>query len=418
MHSLLRNIVLIIRREYLQRVRTKAFIFSTLLIPAMMLGFSVLPSVFMNMSLKGEHRVAVASDDPQLTQMFQQQLTRESKGTGTTYKITIDPEADGKARDRLNAETTNKKIDGYLWLTKEAIASGAIEYHTRAMGDFIETAQIQAAANRALTQQRLMARGVQESEIDSLLKKIEVNAVSVQKGKSSGDALFFTVFILVMILYMTVALHGLAVMRSIVEEKASRVMEVMLSIVTPKELMAGKIIGVGAVGLTQIAVWGMIAAIFSGPVLAAASRSIGKVHFSPVLLIAFPVAFILGFLLYSALSAALGAMVNSDEEAQQLQMFVMLPLIAALMLMFYVVRAPSSGIAVALSLIPFFSPLLMYTRIVAEQPPLWQLLLCVGLMLATIYAVLSLCARVYRVGILMYGKRPTLPEIMKWIKYA
>ncbi|HEV2112989.1 MAG TPA: ABC transporter permease, partial [Terriglobales bacterium] len=144
----------------------------------------------------------------------------------------------------------------------------------------------------------------------------------------------------------------------------------------------------------------------------------GSLHLTPAMGGFFILFYLLGFLLYSSLSAALGAMVNSEEEAQQLQFFVVMPIIIALMVMGVVFREPSSTVSVVLSMIPFFAPVLMYLRVVVEQLPAWQLLLCTAILMATIYLVLSLCARIYRVGILMYGKRPTLPEIMKWIRYA
>jgi ABC-2 type transport system permease protein len=136
------------------------------------------------------------------------------------------------------------------------------------------------------------------------------------------------------------------------------------------------------------------------------------------MIIFFPIFYVLGYLLYSALSAALGAAVNSQEEAQQWQFFIVLPLMASMVLMMPVFSSPSSTLSVVLSLIPFCAPVLMYMRIVAQQPPAWQIALSIGLLMATIYGAMVLSARIYRVGILMYGKRPTLPEIAKWMKYA
>jgi ABC-2 type transport system permease protein len=208
-----------------------------------------------------------------------------------------------------------------------------------------------------------------------------------------------------------------AVMRSVIEEKTSRVMEVMLATVTPKELMAGKIVGVGGVGLTQILIWSALglALAFSS---AAASGLLQGVNFSGAMIAYFIIFYLLGYLLYSSFAAAIGAAVNSEEEAQQMQFFVMLPLILSMVLFGLVISAPSSGIAIALSLFPFFAPILMYLRVVLEQPPLWQMALCIALLALTTYGVLLVCARIYRVGILMYGKRPTLPEILKWVRYA
>jgi ABC-2 type transport system permease protein len=133
---------------------------------------------------------------------------------------------------------------------------------------------------------------------------------------------------------------------------------------------------------------------------------------------AFAIFFLLGYLLYSSMYAAIGSMVNTDQEAQQMQWPAMMPILIAIFLMNAVIQHPNAPLSFWLSIIPFFAPILMLVRILIEQPPMWQIVLCIGLMLATIYGLLSLSARIYRVGILMYGKRPTLPELRRWLKYA
>jgi ABC-2 type transport system permease protein len=219
------------------------------------------------------------------------------------------------------------------------------------------------------------------------------------------------------VLYMTVLLYGINVMRAILEEKTSRIMEVMLSTASAKELMAGKILGVGAVGLTQVAIWAISAGLYATPGLVA-SAGILKGVITVKLLIFFAVFFLLGYVLYSTLCAAVGSMVNSEQEAQQLQFLVMMPMVLSVFVIANIFQHPSSGLAFWGSMFPLTAPLVMFTRIALQQPPLWQIALSIGLMVATIYGMIWLCGRIYRVGILMYGKKPNLPEIMKWIKYA
>jgi ABC-2 type transport system permease protein len=219
-------------------------------------------------------------------------------------------------------------------------------------------------------------------------------------------------------LYFMLIFHGMAVMRSVLEEKTSRVMEVMLASVSPKELMAGKILGVGAVGLTQVGIWVVLAMVANTPMIAASSDMREFIASSTGILIWLPIYFVLGFMLYSGLYAALGAAVNSDQEAQQLQFFVTMPLIIPIIIMTMIIRQPDSTAAFWLSMVPFFSPILMTVRLAMHTPPIWQIALSIGILLATMYLILVICSRIYRVGILMYGKRPTLPEIVKWVKYA
>jgi ABC-2 type transport system permease protein len=206
-------------------------------------------------------------------------------------------------------------------------------------------------------------------------------------------------------------------MRAVLEEKNSRVMEVMLSSATSTELMAGKLIGVGAVGLTQIGIWIVMAGVYALPALAAGA-STGEIRIAPLTLAAFALFFLFGYFLYSSIYAAVGAVITSEQEGQQLQFIILLPLIVAVFMMGPVMRAPDSPVAVWTSMVPFFSPVLMYVRIAVQPPPVWQIALSLVLLVVTIAGILILCARIYRIGILMYGKRPTLPEIVKWLKYA
>jgi len=416
MADMLRNIGLIVRREYLQRLRTRAFWVMTFLIPAMMAGFTLLPSKLMTMKIGGVKRIVVASDDPQMAADFKEQFTR--KDAAEEYSAEITPSVTDAELQRLKAEVAIKKLDGVVWLTREAVAGGKVNFYARSTADFEMQERLSRALFRAVVRQRVLQTGASHVDVDSLLKQVQLDAVSVEVGKSSGTALLLTTLLLVMVLYMTVIVHGVAVMRSVLEEKTSRVMEVMLATVRPKELMAGKMIGVGAVGLTQIAIWAAVAGLLGGSAMAMA-RSVGEsVHLSLGIGIYFIVFYVLGFMIYSSMSAALGAMVSSEEEAQQLSFIVLMPIILAVMFMMFVLRAPSSPAAIALSLVPFFAPILMFLRIMVEQPPVWQIALCIILMIGTIYVVVNISARIYRVGILMYGKRPTLAEIIKWVKYA
>jgi ABC-2 type transport system permease protein len=238
------------------------------------------------------------------------------------------------------------------------------------------------------------------------------------KNAPNPQVMFIATLGMVMVMYVTVLLYGVNVMRSILEEKTSRIMEVMLSTASAKDLMAGKILGVGAVGLTQVGIWVLTAGIFSSSALVASAGLIKGV-LSLKLLLYFGVFFLLGYVLYSTLCAAVGSMVNSEQEAQQMQFLVMMPMILSVIFIVNIFQHPSSPVAIFGSLFPFTAPLVMFSRIAIQpETPSWQIAASIALMIATIYGMVWLCGRIYRVGILMYGKKPNLPEIMKWIKYA
>jgi ABC-2 type transport system permease protein len=313
-----------------------------------------------------------------------------------------------------------KQLDAFLWATPEAIAAKKLDFVTRDLSSFVDNAVLGQIVSDALRRQALKNKGLKEEDIDAALEPVTVQAMSpLGKDAPNPQTMFLSTLGIVMVMYMTVLLYGINVMRSILEEKTSRIMEVMLSTASARDMMAGKILGVGAVGLTQVAIWAAVAGVMSaGTLIAAASQLKGII--SPSLLIYFCVYFLLGYVLYSTLCAAVGSMVNSEQEAQQMQFLVMMPMILAVFFIANIFQHPNSPIAVFGSLFPFTAPLVMFSRISMQpgQTPWWQIALSISLMVATIYGMVLLCGRIYRVGILMYGKKPNLPEIMKWIKYA
>ncbi len=415
----MRNIWLIIHREYLERVRTKSFLLSTILFPAMMVGFTYLPAKMANMKASGSRHVAVVSDDADFAATVKKQLEGDKK---SKFVVDIDTEPTDATRARLKGAVASTKLDGYIWLTKDAVDSRKIGYCARETGDFVELASLQSALRAALLRKELVSKGVTPDEIDKLTNQLTLETVSLKGGeetKESGEGQILSVIGLVLMLYMTLLIYGMSVMRSVLEEKTSRVMEVVLSSAKASELMAGKILGVGAVGLTQIAIWLTIAIGVSTPaILALGGVKDSAFHMDLKLVPAFIVFFIGGYMLYSALFAALGSMVNSEQEAQQWQTFVVMPIVIPMMMMWLIIRQPNSPMAIWMSMVPFFSPILMYMRIVVATPHWYEIAASITILAATIWGVIWLCARIYRVGILMYGKKPTLPEIMKWVKYA
>jgi ABC-2 type transport system permease protein len=413
----MRNTWLVIRREYLERVRSKSFIISTILLPAFVFGVTVLPTKLAGMKSNEVTHLVVAASSEAVAAAVEAQLQKPDMER--KYRVDDQVTDDPQAKSALDAEIRDKKIDGYLWMTNQAIAGDKVQYVARSTSDLIGNQNIRDAANDGVTRARLIGRGLPGVDLDALLKPVKVETVSLGgQKKGSETATFFASFLVAMMIYITLIMYGMSVMRSVLEEKSSRVMEVLLSSIKSKELMAGKLLGVGAVGLTQVAVWAVFM-IYLGTMGAASSPEIREMFSNnPLLIVFLPVFFVLGFMLYSGMYAALGAAVNSEQEAQQWQWFVTMPLIIPIILVSKVIISPDSTMAVWLSMVPFFSPILMYVRVIAHTPPWWQIGLSIGLLLLTTYFIVIVSSRIYRVGILMYGKRPTLPEIVKWLRYA
>jgi ABC-2 type transport system permease protein len=428
------NILIIAKREYLERVRSRSFVIMTFFIPLLMFGVTVVPSMLMLRGSDQKKQMTVVAADRETAEMLrsgiEQQQDKEKTEDQANTKVqkrglppthfTVDVSTDisDAARAALTDKVNKKQLDAFLWATPDAIAAHKLDFVTRDTSSFIENGVLGQAVADALRRDALKHKGLKEGDIESALAPVEVATVSpLGKGAPDPQKMFVATLVMVMVMYMTVLLYGINVMRSILEEKTSRIMEVMLSTATSKEMMAGKILGVGAVGLTQVGIWALTA-IAVGAYAAVGAMGAIKGVLNPMLLAYFAVFFLLGYVLYSTLCAAVGSMVNSEQEAQQMQFLVMMPMILAVIFIVNIFQNPNSNIAIFGSLFPFTAPLVMFARIANQTPPWWQIALSIGLMLATIYVMVWLCGRIYRVGILMYGKKPNLPEILKWIKYA
>jgi ABC-2 type transport system permease protein len=425
------NAWLIIQREYIERIRSKAFIIMTLLMPVFMAGTILVPAMLSDMKSGVTRRIVLVANNTEIAEAIKQQLMAtpppsdkpsagKAKSQAPRYAIDIDTTTTEAERDRLRSEISDGKIDGFLWLSDSDLANRKILYSAKDVTDFGESIELRNAVHSALVKRQLAQKGMSGAEVDTVLKPIDFDSIRIEKGKegASGIAVFLISFTMVMLLYVNVLVYGFAVMRSIIEEKTSRILEVLLSSVTAKQLLAGKIIGVGAVGLTQVVIWLLIGAAFSIPGVMASRSMMSNVHIPMVGVAAFGVFFILGYFLYATMYAALGAMVNSDQEAQQVQWPAMLPIVFAIVLSTPVLQHPNSQLAFWTSMVPFFAPILMFVRVMVETPPAWQIILCIALMLLTTWGLLGLSSRIYRVGILMYGKRPTLPELRRWLRYS
>jgi len=427
----MRKVWMLIQREYLERVRSRSFVIFTLLMPAFMAGSVLIPEKIEEMNSGAEKRIVVVANDPQLAAAVGRELSAakpkadltpetEEEMKPSVYSIQVDTDTSDAEADRLRQQVSDGRITGFLWLTDSALEDHKVIYSTKEAADFGQSVEIRNAVRTAVTKQRLSQKGMNGPEIDTILTPIKLKTIRIENGRegTSGTMVFFTAFAMVMLLYSVVLIYGIAVMRSVIEEKNTRILEVLLSAVTPRQLLAGKILGVGAVGLTQIVIWVTFAILFSVPGLLASRSFLGEVHIPVEGMIAFAIFFLLGYLLYSSMYAAIGAMVNTDHEAQQMQWPAMVPLVLGVVLMNFVIQHPNSPLAFWLSIFPFFAPILMLVRILVAQPPLWQIALCIAIMVATVYGLLALASRIYRIGILMYGKRPTLPELRRWLRYA
>ena len=405
------NVWLIAKREYTERIRTKAFIIATILIPTLMGGGIFGMATIASKSKTASH-IAIITSETQPAADLKKEL---ESGKDTQMRADIVAPSPSLLAS-LDKDIEEKKLDGYLTIKPSSTGTGAkdtFDFTPRSSADIATSSAIKDALHNVITQEYLAQRGVSASDIEIFQKPVEVNIIGKNGEHGNSQASFWVAYTLFFLMYMVVLLYGMNVARSIIEEKTSRVFEVLLATIKPEELLAGKIIGVGAVGLTQVGVWMLAAAA-----IAARVGTMSSITISTAQIVYFIIYFALGYALYSSVAAALGAMTNSEQELQQLNMFLMMPLFFCMLMLPVIITNPNSTIARIVSQIPFCAPLLMNFRVSLSMPQPWEIALSIALIVITIYAVLWLSSRIYRVGILMYGKKPNLPEILRWLKYS
>ncbi len=406
------NVWLIAKREYLERVRAKSFLVMTVLIP-MLMGGLLFGAALVNGRGKSASHIAVITKDPQFGLDLQSEL-QGRKQSGMSVDVISPPGADTRAL--MDSELKSKDLDGYLWVTPASPghSRAAFEWVPKSQADIITKGTIGEAVRAVLTREGLTHSGMGASDVNALMRPVDLDSTQAGKNDSSTAAVV-SAYGLFFLMYFVILFYGMNVARSIIEEKTSRIFEVLLATIRPEEMMAGKVIGVGAVGLTQVAIWMIAAVVLTGSGLLGRGLSF---HLTFAQIFFFVIFFLLGYILYSGVAAALGAMTSSEQELQQMNIFLMLPLIACSMVIFRVITDSDGMIAKAFSFFPFCTPLIMYVRIAVHQPPWYQIAISIAELLLTIYAVLWIASRIYRVGILMYGKKPNLPEIVRWLKYS
>jgi ABC-2 type transport system permease protein len=421
----MRKVWLIVRREYITRVKTKGFIFGTVAVPVFSIGLMIF-SIFLATRLTDRTvRLAILDNAGGLAPTVAAGLNVKLANGKPEFEVmeTITrPPSEESVRKELRTAIRGGRLDAYL-----VINSGgrAAEFHTKNPSDYTLVQPITRAVNDAVVSSRLGARGVRVDNIGDVMRDTEVKIMKITKYGEAEDygQTFITAIAVSMLLYTTLIMYGVITMRSVLEEKTSRIIEVLVSAVRPFQLLCGKIIGVAGVAFTQYLIWITSAALLGtyGAVVVNSVRPTADfphIHLSPGLLFYAVIFFLLGYLLYASLYAAVGAAASNEQDAQQFQWPVMLPLVFSFIMFNMIVRDPGSRTSVILSEIPFFSPIIMMLRIAAETPPFWQIGLAIVLLTLTTVGVVKVSARIYRVGILMYGKRPSLMELLRWLTYT
>jgi len=412
------NVWAVIRREYLQRVRSKWFIFSTIAGPLFMIGVLVVPAMLATRSATADRNIAVVDR----TGVLYDRVAPRLEDAG--YTVRREPWSSDVVAE-LTQKVTSDELGGFLVLDDETLTTGRAVFYASSRPSPFRQVVIRSAVSRSALEKVLSDRGL---DAQALMGGGQLDVeVLASGGAGEGDPRFAVAYAGAFFLYFMLLIYSVSVMRATLEEKTSRVVEVVISSMKPWHLMLGKILGVGAVGLTQMGVWllsGALAVSTGLPALVSARPELASMEsmrqYMPGvgLLLLFAGFFLFGFFMFSGLYAAVGAMCNTDEEAQQAQMPVTLLVVVPVLMLMPVIRSPGTAMSTGLSLFPFFSPILMFARAAGGGAPAWQVALSFLLMALATVGVAWVAGRIYKVGILMAGKRPTLPELWRWVREA
>jgi ABC-2 type transport system permease protein len=447
----MRKFLSIVRHEFKKIVLKWSFLISTLLFPVLAAILAMIPLIIF--SLRGEPtKIAVADPTGNVLPRLRANLSAERlmekarQAAGEQLKDLSKSREEAMQNDAAmfmenfdfvaydsagkNAEETRSdlmakikadEIDAYLIVPQSL--DQQFEFRSRKGGDFITNDTFTDALNSAVRSQRLAEANINEDRLTELSAKIKIDAKGIDETGAERDTsgTFIAAFAIGLMIYVTLAIYGQVIMGAVVEEKETRIAEILFSSARPFELMFGKLVGVGIAGLTQLSIWLTSAVVILG--IAASQTDLGPTlglapTITPFMLILFLIFFLLGFFIYASIFALIGSMVTSMQEGSQFAFPPILIMLAGFYFCFAVVRDPNSTLSVLVSIAPFLAPITMPVRILAEMPPFWQIGLAILVNVAAIAALVWVTARVYRVGMLMYGKRATVPEVWKWIRHA
>lgn len=434
------KIMAVVRREFVTRVHTKTFIITTLLLPVMILVLAVLPSLMMGGAGETTRVAVVDGTSSQLGRHVEQMLGHEKldlEGSDKPrYTIKVVPAA-GKVdavRKRLVGQTgysgddPKGHFDGVLVLPEGVLETGKLTYYGGNASSPSAMSALQGSLSKAFAGTRLAQSGIDMAVVAKAMSPVDMQTTKVSEGKltgQSGKAAFYVAYGMGLLLYMAILLFGQQTMISVVEEKTSRVVEVLVSSLTPFEMLLGKVVGVASAGLLQMAIWGLSAWLITsqaGHLAALAGADPASMarfalpHIGAGLVLIALVYFILGFLVYGALYAAIGSMCSAIQDGQQYASVVTMLILVGFFSVFAVIAHPEGALGSVLSWIPFFAPFVMPVRWALTSVSAVDLVGSLVMMVVGVLFCVWLAARIYHTGILMFGKKPSWRELWRWVR--
>ena len=417
----------VIKREYLERVRSKWFVVATVFGPLMMAVLTILPAYMATMTRPSKNVANIVILDASGTGLGDR-IAQQLGSLGRIPQIrTIAPAGIALAESTATREVINKTVEGYLVVDALTQSGERARYAGRNASTIPDIDRLQDATRGAVLAMRFEAAGLDAQKVQSLSRmhlKLDAERLTKEGRGASGRGNVALAYVMALLLYMSIILYGQSILMGVIEEKTQRVAEVVVASIPSNELLAGKVLGVGAVGLAQQIVWvtsGLLLLKFQQPIMQALGLPAVGMQMPQVSIgtgLAFFAYFVLGFIFFTSLFAAAGSMVSSTQDAQQVSTPLTFLIIPSILLLTPVLLQPNGTLARVVTLIPFTSPILMPVRMSITSVPWWEVAASITILIATCLGAIWLAARIYRVGVLMYGKKASLREVLRWVRLA
>jgi ABC-2 type transport system permease protein len=419
------KIYAVFKREFLERVRLKSFLIATIFGPLLMAVLLILPAWLATKTRISSDVANVVIIDASGTDLGQRVATQLARSGGSPEVRAVAPGAVADAESLATQEVITKKREGYLVLGQETTSGERARYAGRNASTLPDMRYLEESIEQSVRNARFEAAGLDGPQVQAMSDvrlALGTERLSERGRGSGGRENVALAYVIAMLLYTSIVLYGQSIMMSVIEEKTQRVAEVVVSAVHPTQLLAGKVLGVGAVGLTQQLIWvlsGVLLVRFQQPIMSAmglggAPMVVPSVSLSTA--VVFLVFFVLGFTFFTAMFAAAGSMVSSTQDAQQVATPLTLLIIPSILLLTPVMLEPNGALSRIVTLIPFTSPILMPVRMSLTNVPWFEVLGSIAILVLTCFAAIWVAARIYRVGVLMYGKKPSMGELARWIR--
>jgi ABC-2 type transport system permease protein len=415
----MKKILEVTKWEFVEKVKTKAFIISMILTPVFIIAMGVLPSILATKSDSKVKKIAIFDQTNRIADKLISILNAKYKLTDgkPNYEVTELYKNSNLDLNQIKSEIDNQvfkgKYENSIIINKTVFEDGKCEYRGTNVSNLRELDRFERTIRSAISEEILTKRGMDISILKELEKPLNIKSIKIdEKGESKESGFlqtFFTSYIFIILLMMLIILTGQLLIRSLVEEKSNRIIEIIVSSCSPIELMAGKILGLSALGLTQI-----IVMVIMGVGSSMAFHLTMALSMDNLFLIL--VYFLLGYVLYAAIFVAVGSLASTEQQAQQLTSYISMLLVLPIVLAFTAVQDPNSQLIKILSLIPLLTPSFMVLRIPILTPPTWEILLTIFILIVSIIGMIWIAGKIFRIGILLYGKTPNIKEIIRLVR--